>query len=43
MRKSHLFSEYCRRPDVMAELGADFLTLDEEQDETSRHDKRRRA
>jgi hypothetical protein len=30
MRESHLFQEYCRRPEVVAELGKDFATQDAE-------------
>ncbi len=40
LRGSHLFEEYCRRPEVVAELGADFA-LEQDAAEEQR-DKRRR-
>jgi hypothetical protein len=40
LRGSHLFEEYCRRPEVVAELGADFAL--EQDAEEGQRDKRRR-
>jgi hypothetical protein len=42
MRQSHLFQEYCRRPEVMEELGANFALSDMEDEEAAKGNKRRR-
>jgi hypothetical protein len=42
MRQSHLFQEYCRRPDVVEQLGADFVLSDTEEEKTTGSNKRRR-
>ena len=42
MRQSHLFKDYCRRPEVMEELGANFALSDAEEQETRKSNKRRR-
>jgi hypothetical protein len=41
LRGSHLFEEYCRRPEVVAELGADFA-LEQDAAEEQRDKRRRR-
>jgi hypothetical protein len=41
LRASHLFQEYCRRPDVAAELGADFLNAQDNPDDVSQGKRRR--
>ena len=43
MRQSHLFLEYCRRPDVVAQLGSDFVAQEEENTEALRKSKQRRS
>jgi hypothetical protein len=44
MRESHLFLEYCRRPEVARELGGDFIAHNkEESEETTKKTKKRRA
>jgi transposase InsO family protein len=43
MRQSHLFLEYCRRPDVVAQLGSDFVAQEEESMEVMRKSKQRRS
>jgi hypothetical protein len=42
LRNSHLYKEYCRKPEVLAELGADFALSDAEDEETTVSSKRRR-
>jgi hypothetical protein len=42
MRQSHLFQEYCRRPEVMKELGVNFALSDAEEEEETTSNKRRR-
>jgi hypothetical protein len=42
LRQSQLFKEYCRKPEVLAELGADFVLSDAEDEETTTSNKRRR-
>jgi transposase InsO family protein len=43
LRQSHLFKEYCRRPEVAVELGADFILSDAEDEATLARKKRRHA
>jgi hypothetical protein len=42
MRQSHLFMEYCKRPEVAEQLGANFALSDAEEEETITSNKRRR-
>ena len=42
LRQTQLFKDYCRRPDVVAELGADFVLSDAEDEATVIRSKKRR-
>ena len=42
MRQSHLFMEYCKRPEVAEQLGANFALSDAEEEEIITSSKRRR-
>ncbi len=41
LRESHLFQDYCKRPEVVAELGADFAVEQDTAEEQQSKRKRR--